>query len=281
MKNERHPTFELNMLSAYLDNELSADAREILESRLEKEPELAARFQKLRRTKVLISQLDRYPAPRNFTLTPDMVKVRQSKRKPLFTFLQLASSLSAILLVVLFGLERLTGGFLTGQPQMASDAIMEFASIAEETDPDPLIIWGEPGIPAGNREGDVRGLGGGELMAEDPVGSMKFEVSELEQEEQATPLDAPVTDSTQPTEESVEIFREEKQSGDEKTIILGINPDQGGEIVSQSPIPAPTEESPIRRWNPIQWLQVGLAIIAAGSGLLLWFLRRKHAARSR
>jgi len=189
----------------------------------------------------------------------------------------LASSLAAILLVVLFGVDMLAGGLLQGQPQMASEPMMEFAAVADETEPEPLIIWSEPGIGGGGggTEGDIRGIGGG-IVAEEPMLEMDPVIPEAEEEQQTAPLDSPVTDPVLPPDESVETFSAEAQSGDEKSIILGINPDQGGEIISQSQPSRSTKDSPFRRLNAIQWVQIGLAIIAVGGAFGLLLLRRKQ-----
>jgi len=270
MKNERRRTIELNILSSYLDNELTATERQMLETRLKQEPELRKRLQNLQKTKITLSHLKRFYAPRNFTLTPDMVTVRRGKRKPLFNYLRLASSLAAILLVVLFGVDMLTGGLLQDQPQMASDLMMEFAAVADETEPEPLIIWSEPGVGGGGApEGAIQGMGGG-FVAEEPMLEMDPVIPEAEEEQQTPPLDSPVTDPLLPPDESVETFSAEK------SIILGINPDQGGEIISQSQPSRSTKDSPFRRLNAIQWAQIGLAIIAVGGAFGLLLLRRKQ-----
>lgn len=279
MKNERRQTIELNMLSAYLDNELSAVEQQKLESRLEQEPQLRERLQNLRKTKYLISNLKRHPAPRNFTLTPDMVTVRHGKRKPLFNYLRLASSLAAILLVVLFGVDILSGGLLQGQPQMASEPMMESAAVADETEPEPLIIWAEPGVGGGGgTEEEIQGMGSDGPVVEEPMLEMEPAPPESEVGEAEPPVDSPVTEPETPQEQPEEIFIAEEETGDEKSIILGLNQDQAGEIVSQSQPSDSGQDAQLRGLNPIQWLQIGLAIIAVSGAFVLWFLRRKQLA---
>ena len=110
MNNERRRRHDLEKLSTYLDNALSLREKNRLEARLAKEPDLRERLEQLRRTKLLVGGLPRLRAPRNFTLTREMVTVRKPKKQPLFSYLRLASSLAAVLLVVLFGVEIFLGG---------------------------------------------------------------------------------------------------------------------------------------------------------------------------
>ena len=263
MNNERRRINELNMLSAYIDNALKEKEVKQLESRLEKEPELRERFENLKRTKLLLSRLDPVRAPRNYTLTPDMVEVRGKKNKPLFTTLRLASSFAAILLVVLFGIQlALQGGLLPPRMQSEAPAMLEEAQVDDETTPEPLIFWAEPGTGGGVDEG----FGGGpESMAEKPF----FPEEPVGEEE--TPAEEPAIPEEQPGIESLppDINIEDSSP------ILGVNPDRSGEILDRSVpgIEEQQEETP--DWSSvIRWVQIGLALIAVGGGVSLWLLRR-------
>lgn len=257
MKNERRRINELNMLSAYLDNALKEKETQHLESRLEKEPELRERLENLKRTKLLLSRLDRVRAPRNYTLTPEMVKVRGKKNKTLFTTLRLASSFAAILLVVLFGVQLiLQGGLLP--PRMTSDApMLEAAKVDDEITPEPLIFWAEPGTGGAVQEG----FGGGapESMAEEP-----FIPEEPVAEEEAPAEEQPEIESLPPD-----------KIIDDSSPILGVNPDRSGEVLERSEPSIEEQQEAITDWNSvIQWAQIALALIAVGGGVTLWLLRR-------
>lgn len=264
MKNERRRINELNLLSAYLDNALKEKELQDLETRLEEEPKLRERLDNLKRTKVLLSRLDRVRAPRNYTLTPDMVKVRGKKNKPLFTTLRLASSFAAILLVVLFGVQLiLQGGLLP--PRMQSDApMMEAAQVDDEMTPEPLIFWGEPGANGASPEG----FGGGapESIDEEPF------IAEEPVEEEEIPAEEPALPEEQPEIESIP----SDKAMDDSSPILGVNPDQSGEVLERSEpgIEEPQEVPP--DWSRvIQWAQIALALIAVVGGFSLFLLRRK------
>jgi len=266
MKNERRTTPELNTLSAYLDNALPAQDKARLEERLKQEPELREQLENLRRTKIILSYLPRIKAPRNFTLTPDMVTVRRKKRQPLFTALRLASSLAAILLVVLFGVELIVGGSLQDIPLTASEPMMEAARVADqEATPEPLIIWSEPGVGGGAA---VEGMGGDSSISEEPMQEMEPPQPETEAEEEALPQEQP--------EAEVESFGLEDEATDGKNLILGINPDEGGEIIDRSAPETQPEEAPFSLPVTIRWLQIALAAIALIGALTLLVLRKRR-----
>lgn len=263
MKNERRTNPELNTLSAYLDNAISAQDKAVLEKRLKHEPALREKLENLRRTKIILSYLPRLKAPRNFTLTPDMVTVRRKKRQPLFTALRLASSLAAILLVVLFGVELIVGGRLQETPLTASEPMMEAARVADqEATPEPLIIWSEPGVGGG----EPSGLGGNGLAVEEPMLEMDPALPETETEEEVLPQEQP--------EAEVESFALEDDVTDGKNLILGINPEEGGEIIDESEPAGQTEEAPFSLPVTLRLLQIALAAIALIGALTLLVLRR-------
>jgi hypothetical protein len=88
------------VLSAFLDGQLSAQEKALLEIRLQENPELQQGFEELRRTKAVLRSLPRYHVPRNFTLTPAMIGKKSQPR--LFSVMRLASIMVSILLVLTF-----------------------------------------------------------------------------------------------------------------------------------------------------------------------------------
>lgn len=266
MNKQRRTTPELNTLSAYLDNALSAQEKAVLEDRLKKESALREQLENLRRTKIILGYLPRLKAPRNFTLTPDMVTVRSKKRQPLFTALRLASSLAAILLVVLFGVELITNGSFQDTPLTASEPQMEAARVAEDAKPQPLIIWSEPGMGGGAAEG----MGGDSSVSEAPMLEMEPLQPETELEEEALPQEQP--------EAEAERFSFEDGEVDEKNLILGINVDEGGEIIDRSDPAGQMEQTPFFATDSLRWLQIALAAIALIGALALLVLQRQRSA---
>ena len=263
MNNERRRIKELNNLSAYLDKELNKKEAEKLETRLEKDPVLREKLENLKRTKILLSRLDRVQAPRNYTLTPDMVKVRGQKKQPLFTTLRLASTFAAILLVALFGVQFvLQGGIQT--PRMQSDApMLEAAKVEGEETPEPLIFWADPGTGGAVAEG--YGGGGSESGIEKPY------IPEEPAEAEEAPVEEPAEPEQQPELESLPPVRDFEDSSP----ILGINPEESGKILDRSQPDIEEDEVPLDWSNIIRWIQITLAVIAVGGGLTFLLLRRK------
>ena len=64
---------DLEAISAYIDQALDSRAQARLEERLEHEPELRAELNSMRRTRRILRSTPAVRAPRNFTLTPEMV----------------------------------------------------------------------------------------------------------------------------------------------------------------------------------------------------------------
>jgi hypothetical protein len=106
-----------DMLSAYLDGELSPRERAHLEGLLASDAELRQRLEALRRTVALMQELPRVPAPRNFLLTAAMVAPPEARRRPrrlwLAPALTFASAVSGLLLLIVLlvggGRGRLAG----------------------------------------------------------------------------------------------------------------------------------------------------------------------------
>lgn len=105
---------DLELLSSYLDGQLSSSEATRLEARLRTEPDLRSVLQDLRGARTVLRQLPMRKAPRNFRLTPQMV----GKNPPLprvYPVFRFASTLATLLLFFTFGL-NLIGPQLASQP---------------------------------------------------------------------------------------------------------------------------------------------------------------------
>lgn len=269
MKRKKRRNNELIMLSAYLDDELNLAERRQLEKRLDREPALRERLDNLSRTKIILGSLARLKAPRSFTLSPEMATVRRKKNKPFFTLLKLASSLAAVLLIFLVGVELVLGGGLRVGSQTAAEApLMEADTLAEQATPEPLIIWGDAASGGAGQKGEVNGYGGGN--------GGEGEILEYPESEEAAPTEEIAEEGILSQEMAEEAPEEEKAAGEaEQAPILGLKPDEGGEIVARSD-PAQQEREVVPAWmGTIRWIEVALAVIAVGGGVMLWLLRKK------
>jgi len=113
-------TRDLEELSAYLDQQLDPRAKARLESRFKAEPELSAALEELGRTRYVLRSQPRLRAPRNFTLTSKMakMKVHSLSGSGAFPALRLASALATVLLVLVVAGE-LVSGISRMEPAMA------------------------------------------------------------------------------------------------------------------------------------------------------------------
>ncbi|MBG0786379.1 MAG: hypothetical protein H0S79_14880 [Anaerolineaceae bacterium] len=271
MINERQRVKVLEQLSAYLDGQLDETEQRQIESRLASEPELQEMYEGLRNTKLLFSRLRRVRAPRSFTLTPEMVKVRKQKQ-PLFSTVRWATSLAAVLLVVMFGAEFILGGVPSMQSERAAAPMLESVNMEdevtlaeaepEEKTAEPLIFWGAPASGAGGGGDTAEGIGGGaepyiyeESVPIEPSGGGGYPIDTAPTE---TPMTTRVMDG-----------------GEDEDLILGINTDQAGEVVSPSEQPA-AKASP--RWlanlTPLRWAEIGLAVVVL-AGVILLVVKKK------
>lgn len=137
MKNFR----DIENLSAYLDGQLSASDAAQLESRLKTDSELASVINDLRAARGILRKLPARKAPRNFTLTRQMVGLKPPlpRTYPLFRF---ATAFAAILFVMSFSVNLLSPFVSFGAPAAApaafgyggggGDSAMEAPAATEE-----------------------------------------------------------------------------------------------------------------------------------------------------
>lgn len=96
------PSFRgVEQLSAYLDGQLSKAEVARLEARLESDLDLRALLEDLRRTRAVLRRLPSRRAPRNFSLTPEMVGGRPPLPRA-YPVMRLATVLATLLLFFSF-----------------------------------------------------------------------------------------------------------------------------------------------------------------------------------
>src|SRR5438105_4377683 len=93
---------DYELLSAYLDGELSEAERKTLEARLSAEPSLAAGLNDLRVTIQIVRAAPRLKSPRNFTLDPARYGTRKRwwERYGLMQFAGALGAFASLLLIV-------------------------------------------------------------------------------------------------------------------------------------------------------------------------------------
>ena len=98
---------DVELLSAYLDGQLSSSDSAKLESRLGSDPQLQATMDELRTARGLLRQLPQRSAPRNFTLTPKMTGLKAPVPR-VYPTLRLATVLAAFLFLITFAVNGFT-----------------------------------------------------------------------------------------------------------------------------------------------------------------------------
>lgn len=141
------PDRVLEQLSAYADGELAPAETRQLEEQLESRPAYREALQAFREAKELLTHIPEVRAPRSYTLTEEMAGVRAG-----WSWLpsrQLATSLAALLLVVVVGVDAFTSGAmragmmaeseLRAQAPQAADQIEATAELQmlEEAEAEP------------------------------------------------------------------------------------------------------------------------------------------------
>lgn len=268
------------LLSNYLDKQLSDKEILVVKQRLANEPQLQQVFLDLQQTRYLLQHAKKMPVPRNFTLTPEMAATIRPAKKPLIPLFSFASAIAAVLLVVVLLLDFLPGFLQGGMMAKSSEPnemlAMEAAPMAEDQALDssgsPLIIeWGAPGprgVGGGGGDPDL-GLGSSSSL---PIGGG---------------VDNPPETPEMPAEEPAPSVAS-KEAGSEETEpitgagpILGIRSEEETDAFNNSVLSILEESSdrPIETLSqPFPWLrfsQVLLGSIAIISAITAIILRRR------
>lgn len=183
------------LLSNYLDGQLTNREVSIIETRLQSEPQLKQTLMEMQQTRYLLQHAKKIPVPRSFTLTPEMAAQIRPARKPLFPFFSFASVIATIFLVVVILFEFLPGmlsGVLsqkasTTNEMLAMEAAPMAADAIDSADSPQIFEWGYPQAKIEGGYGGGGDMGAGMLTAP-PVGGgaeIEPEIPEMPAEEPA------------------------------------------------------------------------------------------------
>lgn len=152
------------LLSAYLDGQLSDREKTRLEKRLSEQADLRTALDELRQTRALLRSVRMQRVPRNFTLTPAMVeKPRRSWLMNLVPVLNFASAAATVAVVVMLAVTLLPGRGLPMQTAAQSTAAAESMPMsAAGSEPTPVLQWNAPGGMGGGADPLMEGKGGGD-----------------------------------------------------------------------------------------------------------------------
>jgi hypothetical protein len=125
---------DIELLSAYLDHELSPKEQARVEERLQTNPHFRSILGELHQNRAALRSLPRLRAPRNFTLSPEIAGIKPKKH--VYPVFGLVSALSSLLLIlVLAGDFLVNPALITSRPPAEQpDMLAATAEIAEAMD---------------------------------------------------------------------------------------------------------------------------------------------------
>lgn len=160
--NEVFSSQDWQLLSEYLDNQLSPSEKEKVERLLRSSQTWHQNYQSLSATKIILHSAPRKKATKNFTLTREQADLIRKPTRNWFSF-RITSLVSTALAVGMFMI-----GIFARVPQtttLSSAPVMEKDMASVEATSIPIIIWGPPGTNpypvAGGYRAFGRGGGGG------------------------------------------------------------------------------------------------------------------------
>lgn len=237
------PTFrDVELLSAYLDGKLSQADSARLESRLKSEPDLRGILDDLSQSRALLRKLPKRRAPRNFTLTPQMARVKPPLPRAV-PALRWATSLATFLLFATLAVNALA-------PSMASPSYMALGK-------------GGGGGPEEAPMMEMEAAAATEAPAE-PAATEAPILAATELAATEAPALAPAP--TEPAVSATEMAAPQPTAEALPTEDLALRNADSGQIAESAPEPQP---APLA--VPISW-QVGLLVVALSSGGLAWIL---------
>jgi anti-sigma-K factor RskA len=274
--NKQHPFKDWQLISEYLDGQLSAQDKARVEARFAKEPDLYQVYLEFRQTKFLLKQAKPLKAPRNFTITETQAQTIKPTSKNRFLPLFSVSSVLAILLMVFaFFFEQPLSSALMGRnsaPLAAQTFALEAApmdTVREEAPlEEPMIIqWGTSAYGMGSGGGDSSALLSSGIEG-DPSAKV---YNEYPQEPGLAPSPEAATSAAEATLEAKPITG----AGP----ILGVRSEQEADEFNQAAINNLNEEASAQTaiedssLSLIRWIQLGLALIAlitGGIAITMW-----------
>jgi len=273
---------EWEALSAYLDGQLSANDRIRFERLLTERPEMRIALEDLRRTRDFLRSQPSLRAPRNFTLSPQLVGIRIKERRSSFAFpvLSAVSALASILLVLVFVGDMLITGAGPSQNFVAQAPIEDYPAV-EETVPESFspaegelqeippteITLQEVQVPSVATEGEVL-----ESMEEEEVDAVSKVIETVDESRTGGAIQTPILEPVSPNFEAVPGGKTEHEPGlyDEGTGRLEPSVDQDISSTAQliEKLPLLIQRSTMRI------LEVILIMIAFSAGLAALYIRR-------
>ena len=286
------------LLSAYLDNQLSDNEKRQVDERLRTDPECRQTLESLRRTILMLRSLPVQRVPKNFTLSTQSLPI---KLIPSFIgILRYSSAAAALLLVAAFALDFLQRPALMTASKVAED--MQPAIVAMEAAKAPareapmIIYWGAPplamglydkgggggaegfGMEGGGAEPGYYSIGGGGGAQPESIPNIAPTSEEVPSAEAKPMTGLAVPESEVGTQTpAIESQAQAKPAPEPLTgsgPILGVRaPEERGiaNVVVEFPLKQPAVQAAI----PFRLIEIVLATLLVVTALPAWLLKRK------
>ncbi len=280
---------DLAKLSAYIDGALSAKKTARLKARLRTDPLLQHALEELRETVRLLGMLPEETVPRNFTLTPEMVGMKERPRA--LPVMQLATAMATLAFLVVVGIDAITSPMFlraaapAAKEQIALEAPASAANAFREADA-PLEGWVAEETDAIRLESEV--------VADEELGEEAY-AFDLAQPTIAPGVPEHVTGATAdggldetralaPTD-TLDSVAGEAPPTMEKLAVGGASAEETSmpsptetalSVVAVSPSPGIVETVGAQPWSTLRLAEVGLGVVAAVLAVLTIWIRRKN-----
>lgn len=257
-------TRDLELLSSYLDNQLSPSDLKHLQARLVLEEELQAALQGLQRAKLILKALPHHPIPRDFSIALEQKRSRFDLYQ-YFQAFRFSAVGAALVLMILLAMDFFMPSLkLAASPANLAVQAPSAAVLTEPSAEEPVIItWGSP-------QDYAFGRGGGGGGAAEPSGA------------DAAPQSAPLENARKAPDEALTApLLEQAVTPELETAppvsgtgpILGIPPSmQRGVVPTPSATPVETKAVTI---DVMRLLQIGFALLAVVTAFLALLIRRR------
>jgi len=243
------------LLSTYLDGELPENQRQRLEHRLQMEEDLQRALRRLQQTKKILRSSPQIDLRREFTLTPEMVGRKVSKKRG-FPGYQLAAAVLAVLLigVLVVDFSGVLGSrsFLEAAPRVLREEALEAVpdAVRENAEEVGEEVFSLEAEPSADQEAET------EMQKEAPQ-------AEMAQEETANGMT--------PEGEAGEGSSPPSTSSPQPTV-----PREKPTVPPTLTAPAEEERSIRPPVDPLLWLEIVLALGVIAFGAAAWINRRNQ-----
>ncbi len=261
------------LLSRYLDGDLSDEQQRQLKNRLRSDALLKDAYERLLHTRQVLRSVPQRKVPRNYTLDPSQVGIREPRWRPVL-LTRYASVAAGLVAVVAMTLQLLTPGLAL--PRMASEEatdrmLSESADAVEAPASDlepPIIVWNSGyanGIGGAGAGMDQQAAPQVEILP--PTEAFGMGGGGAGPVEETQPLESMMAEGVPEEEKAVEP-EAEMLTKPYSNPILGIAPTEERGTISETPMATMVDAQPVSAQTVEQPQRLNLTLIAILAALL-------------